>query len=84
MENVHRLTAKSLPFSHPEAFSCGSGLPGKSGLDMNWRNSGTGKMLQVVQLEEPLSARGTFRTSLLLQGEQLSFGGAQHPKGGAF
>lgn len=38
---------------HPGALSCASGLPGKFGLDINWRNSGTGKMFQVVQLEEP-------------------------------
>lgn len=51
MENVHKLR-KNLPLSHSGALSYPGGLPGKSSLDVNW-NSGTGKMLQVVQLEEP-------------------------------
>lgn len=53
MENVHRLTVQSVPLSHSESRSCAGGLPGRSGLDMNWRNSGTGRMLWVVQVEEP-------------------------------
>lgn len=53
MENVLGLRVNSLPLSHPEPLNCACGLPGKFGSDMSWRSSGTGKTLQVVQLEEP-------------------------------
>ena len=61
------------------------GLPGKSGWDMNWRSSGTGKTLQIVQVEETYLPQAHLEPARCCSSdEQLAFKEAQHAKGGAF
>lgn len=86
MANVHRLTVKICLCPTLKHLTCAGALPGKSGSAVSWRNSGTCKMFQVVQLEEPYLPQSCSELACCCSSEVNSCvsGGAQHPKGGAF